>query len=90
MLSFQAEISTVFLGMSLAWDGGYRRVEVETDSDLVFDLLTSFEQDSNIHNPLILESRHVMQRDWEIQKSKVFCEANMAKDGFANWIFHQA
>lgn len=67
--------------MSLAWDSGYRRVVVETDSELAFKILTDPDQDCNSLNSLALNCRQIIQRKWEILILKVFREENKVTDG---------
>ncbi|CAN1148227.1 Putative ribonuclease H protein At1g65750 [Linum perenne] len=81
----RAEIRGALDGIRRAWDSGYRRLEIQIDSQAVVALLS--ETSSRIthsHALEVLEFQDWMKRDWEVKLSHVYLEANHAADHIAS------
>lgn len=76
--SLHAELWAVLLGLQLAWDHGFRSLILETDSQLVFGLLTRPKPFQLAHDALVSKCASFLSRDWEVTVSKIYREANFA------------
>ena len=83
--SVKAEILALLKGLHIAWDIGYRKVEVNMDSQRA---VRKTQQPCQPNQPLyfiIKECRELMTRSkWEIKISHCYREANRAADYFDN------
>ncbi|KAG7573124.1 Ribonuclease H domain [Arabidopsis suecica] len=82
-----AELWGAYYGLLIAWDKGFRRVELDLDSELVVGFLKS--EMSNAH-PLAFLVRlchGFFTRDWLVRINHVYREANRLADGLANYAF---
>lgn len=77
-----AELWAIRQGLTLAWDAGYPRVIVETDSLEAVRLV-----DDNFmvrtHRALVHDIRFLIARDWECKIQHVLREANQCADHLA-------
>ncbi|CAN1169620.1 Putative ribonuclease H protein At1g65750 [Linum perenne] len=81
----RAELRGALEGIKQAWDAGYRRVEIQTDSMAAMAILTdNSARISHTHALEVLEFRDWLRRDWEIRVRHVYREANFAADFLAN------
>ncbi|CAN1249810.1 Putative ribonuclease H protein At1g65750, partial [Linum perenne] len=72
-------------GVRRAWNSGYRRLEIQIDSQAVVALLR--ETSSKIthsHALEVLEFQDWMKHDWEVKLIRVYREANHAVDHLAS------
>ena len=83
--SVKAKILAILKGLRIAWDTGYRKVEVNMDSQIA---VRKTQQPCQPNQPLyfiIKECRELMTRsEWEIKISHCYRKANRAADYFAN------
>ena len=82
-----AELWGVYYELCIAWDRGIRRMEVEVDSESVAGFLKTGIQDSNPLSFLVRMCYGFISRDWSVQISHVYREANHLADGLANYAF---
>ncbi|CAN1166059.1 Putative ribonuclease H protein At1g65750 [Linum perenne] len=81
----RAEIRGALEGIRRAWDAGYRRLEVQIDSQAVVALLSvTSSRITHSHALEVLEFQEWMTRDWEVKISHVYREANHAADHIAS------
>ncbi|CAI0557978.1 unnamed protein product [Linum tenue] len=66
-----AELAGIVQGLRLAWEAGYRRVEVRTDSSTAIKLIQTA-ADHNPHRGLIAAARQLLSLDWEVRINHVF------------------
>ena len=72
-----AELAAVWQGLALAWDMGFKFIQLEIDSNVVLTWLI----DHNVTYPpnmipLICDCRNLMDWDWEVRVLHVYREAN--------------
>ncbi|CAN1123628.1 Putative ribonuclease H protein At1g65750 [Linum perenne] len=75
----RAELRGIIEGMKIAWGKGVRRLCVQSDSQAAVSLLCCKE-----HEALVADFVDLSSRDWEVQLTHVYREANCAADHLAN------
>ncbi|CAN1792527.1 Putative ribonuclease H protein At1g65750 [Linum perenne] len=80
----RAEIRGAIGGLELAWDYGFRRVELQLDSKVVVSMLLSSEEPEHQQAAEVLHFRNLCKRSWEVRIRHIFREANKAADFLAN------
>lgn len=73
----------------MAWDLGLKKIVLETDSASVFKILTDPTSSHLVNEEQAQRCREFLKRQWIVQVSKVFREANHDADGVANWVLNQ-
>ncbi|CAN1187375.1 Putative ribonuclease H protein At1g65750 [Linum perenne] len=81
----RAEIRGALHGIRLAWLRGFRKVEVQIDSQAVVAILLDTST-TLVHQHAIevLEFRDWLEKDWELKVKHIYREANQAADYLAN------
>lgn len=87
--SGKAELWGAWLGLHMAWEHGFRRVMLETDSSIVYNLLTTSVQDSWGEDVLVNECRSLLTLDWILDVKKIYRETNYVADGVVNWVLNR-
>lgn len=82
--AFVAELWGVLTGLELAWERGFRRVELHVDSTAVVHTLTVSTEGSMMGRILVQRIRRLLQQDWEISIAHSYREANACADCLAN------
>jgi len=82
-----AELWGVYYGLLIAWDQGFRRVELEGDSELVVGFLQSGISEAHPLAFLVRLCHGLLSKDWLVRVSHVYREANRLADGLANYAF---
>ncbi|XVE96968.1 hypothetical protein REPUB_Repub02eG0269900 [Reevesia pubescens] len=82
-----AEIQAILTGLRLAWEKGFVRVIVETDSLLAVEKIHTPVLDRDPLSRLILECKQLINRQWDCKLQHVFREANRSADILANLAF---
>ncbi|KAG7599188.1 Reverse transcriptase zinc-binding domain [Arabidopsis suecica] len=82
-----AELWGVYYGLYIAWERGYRRVELEVDSEIVVGFLTTGISPSHPLSFLVRLCHGFISRDWIVRIAHVYREANRLADGLANYAF---
>lgn len=77
------------MGLELAWQQGYRRVELEVDSAPIHSLLTLTLGPTAGLNGLVYDCRRILQRPWHVDVKFIYREANGVVDGVAKWVLDQ-
>ncbi|CAN1315860.1 Putative ribonuclease H protein At1g65750 [Linum perenne] len=80
----RAELRGVVPGLQLAWDRGYRKVQLHIDSQCAVLLLQSDDRTDHLHAATIRRARELLHRDWEVHIRQVFRESNHVADHLAN------
>ncbi|CAN1769908.1 Putative ribonuclease H protein At1g65750, partial [Linum perenne] len=71
-------------GLQLAWDWGYRKVQLQLDSRCAVSLLQSNGLEDHAHTSTIHSARYLIRRDWEVQIIHVHREGNHVADLLAS------
>ncbi|CAN1809758.1 Putative ribonuclease H protein At1g65750 [Linum perenne] len=80
----RAEIRGALAGLDLAWEYGFRRVELQIDSQVAITLLTSQAEPEHQQAAEVLHFRNLYKRDWRVNIRHVFREANKPADFLAS------
>ncbi|CAN1839814.1 Putative ribonuclease H protein At1g65750 [Linum perenne] len=82
----RAEIRGALEGIKQAWNAGYRRVEVQLDSQAAIAILLDKSASvSHQHALEVLEFRDWLGRDWALKLKHVYREANRVADYLASY-----
>ncbi|CAN1146313.1 Putative ribonuclease H protein At1g65750 [Linum perenne] len=82
----RAEIRGALEGIRCAWTEGYRKVEVQMDSQTAIVILLDRRPSIDHQHTLeVFEFRDWMNRDWELRLKHIYREANQAADYLANF-----
>ncbi|CAL9002606.1 unnamed protein product [Prunus brigantina] len=79
----EAELWGIFWGLSLAWDSGFRTVEVESDSKAAVTLLNSLTTSTHPLFSIINCCKLKMSADWSCSVRHILREQNCAADALA-------
>jgi len=82
-----AELWGVYYGLVIAWERGFRRVELEVDSKLVVGFLQTGVTEMHPLSFLVRLCHGFISRDWLVRVTHVYREANRLADGLANYAF---
>ncbi|KAL0001818.1 hypothetical protein SO802_015599 [Lithocarpus litseifolius] len=79
-----AELAALWQGLLLAWDLGFKFIQIELDSSTVLSWLTNRHA---LYPPdmmsLIYDCRSLMEQEWEMQAGHIYREANGCADALA-------
>ncbi|CAN0830456.1 Putative ribonuclease H protein At1g65750 [Linum grandiflorum] len=70
--------------MIIAWDMGFRKLEVQLDSASAVHILGDNTNMDHQHMALARRFRQLCARDWEVRLKHVYREANVLADYIAN------
>ncbi|GLT67725.1 hypothetical protein SLA2020_400120 [Shorea laevis] len=87
--AIRAELFAIWKGLTLAWEKGYRKVIIETDSLLAKQKLQSLGS-ANALYPLCRDCIELINRNWVCELRHVFREANSCADSMASSFYHLA
>ncbi|KAL5859212.1 hypothetical protein ACOSQ4_000508 [Xanthoceras sorbifolium] len=79
----EAEIWAVLEGLNMAWIGGHKKVQINSDSKDAVDMIMG---DCNANNPLlyvIQRCKELLSRDWNCMVINVYRESNYVADSLA-------
>ncbi|CAN1179373.1 Putative ribonuclease H protein At1g65750 [Linum perenne] len=76
----RAEIRGAITGLELAWEYGFRSVELQLDSQAAISLLSSTTVPEHQQAAEVIHFHNLCRRDWRISIRHVFREANKAAD----------
>ncbi|KAG7537137.1 Zinc finger CCHC-type superfamily [Arabidopsis suecica] len=82
-----AELWGAYCGLVIAWEKGFRRVELELDSELVVGFLQAGISEVHPLAFLVPLCQDFLSRDWVVRVTHVYREANRLADGLANYAF---
>ncbi|CAN1149453.1 Putative ribonuclease H protein At1g65750 [Linum perenne] len=80
----RAELHGIATGLRLAWDAGFRLMDVQSDSRTALALVLAEGSPHHQHTNEVLTIRELMSRDWVVNLSHIFQEANQAADYLAS------
>ncbi|KAI5332138.1 hypothetical protein L3X38_022266 [Prunus dulcis] len=83
----EAELWDIFWGLSLAWDSGFRTVEVESDSKFAVTLLNTLAISTHSLFIIINCCKLKMSTDWNYSIRHIFREQSCAADALATKSF---
>lgn len=66
-------------------DKGFKKVILESDSVVVINLIIKNNATMDRNYNFIMQIRRLLDRDWEVQTTHVYREANSAADWLANY-----
>ncbi|KAL9411709.1 hypothetical protein AB3S75_045333 [Citrus x aurantiifolia] len=78
-----AELWGLYQGLLLAWNKGIRWLCAEVDSRWVTQLVKNNMVNSNEFSPLIRAIQELIRRNWQVEITHVYREANFAADYLA-------
>ncbi|KAF7805662.1 aspartic proteinase-like protein 2 [Senna tora] len=78
-----AELRGVLDGLDLLWSKGFRRVVIESDSEVALDLIKNGVDQSHHVSGLVHQIRSLINQNWDAELVHVFREANHAADFMA-------
>lgn len=81
----KAELWGLLDGLNIAWDRGFRRVEVELDSLFVVNVVQQEGEAANDFSSIVQSIKELLGRDWMVNLKHVFREANKSADRMANF-----
>lgn len=67
VVSFCAELWVALIGLQLAWDNGYRKIILETDTKAMMQLLTNHSKARGINGVLLEKCKDLINREWDLQ-----------------------
>ncbi|CAN1319948.1 Putative ribonuclease H protein At1g65750, partial [Linum perenne] len=79
-----AELRGAVSGLQLAWERGYRKIQLYLDSQFAVQLLQGDDLEDHVHVATIITTREPLQRNWEVQIIHIYREGNHAADYLAN------
>ncbi|CAN1188826.1 Putative ribonuclease H protein At1g65750 [Linum perenne] len=79
----RAELRGISAGLKLAWEAGFRRILVQSDSRSVISLILNDEAPTHQHTGEVLLIRSLVRREWDVSFSHVYREANKSADFLA-------
>ncbi|CAN1845039.1 Putative ribonuclease H protein At1g65750 [Linum perenne] len=80
----RVELQGAIHGLELAWNMGFRRVELQMDSSVAIDLFMATEEPMHQHAGEVLSFRELRTRDWSINIRHLYREGNKVADFLAN------
>ncbi|CAN1170713.1 Putative ribonuclease H protein At1g65750 [Linum perenne] len=81
----KAEIRGALEGIKRAWEAGYRKVEIQLDSQAAIAILNDKKAViSHSHGLEVMDYRDWLSRDWEVDIKHIYREANYAADHLAS------
>ncbi|CAN1279411.1 Putative ribonuclease H protein At1g65750 [Linum perenne] len=80
----RAELRGAVSGLQLAWERGYRKIQLQLDSQCAVQLLQGDDLEDHTHAATIIMARELLRRDWEVQILHVYRERNHVADYLAN------
>ncbi|CAN1775820.1 Putative ribonuclease H protein At1g65750 [Linum perenne] len=80
----RAEIRGAIAGLEMAWNFGFRIVELQIDSQAVVSLLTAPGVPEHQHASEVLHFQNLCKRDWRVNIRHIYREANKAADFLAS------
>ncbi|CAN1189170.1 Putative ribonuclease H protein At1g65750, partial [Linum perenne] len=80
----RAELRGAVSGLQLAWERGYRKIQLQLDSQCAVQLLQGDDLEDRAHAATIIMARELLRRDWEVRILHVYRESNHVADYLAN------
>ncbi|CAI0382345.1 unnamed protein product [Linum tenue] len=80
----RAELIGAVEGLQLAWELGYRRVNVQLDSRCAVEILQRQQDHDHRDSAVSHHFQELMQRDWEVSLTHIYREGNKCADYIAS------
>ncbi|CAN1848688.1 Putative ribonuclease H protein At1g65750, partial [Linum perenne] len=80
----RAEIRGILAGLNMAWEAGFRRVAVQSDSQVAISLILDDDVPTHHHAGEVILIRSLLQRDWSVRFAHIYREANKYADFLAS------
>ncbi|CAN1333967.1 Putative ribonuclease H protein At1g65750 [Linum perenne] len=80
----RAELRGAVSCLQLAWERGYRKIQLQLDSQCAVQLLQGDDLEDHTHAATIIMARELLRRDWEVHILHVYRERNHVADYLAN------
>ncbi|CAN1831409.1 Putative ribonuclease H protein At1g65750 [Linum perenne] len=80
----RAEMRGAIIGLKIAWDLGFRRVELQLDSATAIALFSEEGNVTHHHSSEVLDFRELKGRDWVVSIRHTYREGNKAADHLAS------
>ena len=84
----KAELWVVYHVLLLAWDKGFRNLEVEMDSMLAFLCITGSHEEINANTTIIRDIKRLLTCKWQVTIKHIYRETNRAADFLASHAQH--
>ena len=75
-----AELKGIHQGLYLAWELGFRKIIVETDSTAALNLIESSDDSPYTHTKVVREIKNLLRRCLEVRLKHILREANFYAD----------
>ncbi|CAN1802019.1 Putative ribonuclease H protein At1g65750 [Linum perenne] len=79
----RAEIRGAIEGLVRAWDAGFRKIVLRSDSKAAVSILSNVDNLDHRHASLVEQFQALKNQDWEVSIHHIFREANNAADYLA-------
>ncbi|CAN0892042.1 Putative ribonuclease H protein At1g65750 [Linum grandiflorum] len=76
----RVEIRAAIYGLQLAWELGYRKVNLQLDSQVVVSYLNQSDISDPQHRSCILELKQLLNRHWDVLVTHTYIEGNCMAD----------
>ncbi|KAF7813360.1 putative reverse transcriptase [Senna tora] len=84
----QAEIWGVLSGLMTAWHHGYRKVILEMDSLVAFNMILGRVPEAHPFSSLVQRIHNFLSLDWVVKFQHTYREGNRAADAFASYAYN--
>ncbi|EOY13040.1 Non-LTR retroelement reverse transcriptase-like [Theobroma cacao] len=82
--AYRAELWRVLKGLTVAWDSGHRRIDLQIDNSIVVKVINLASTVTSHNYDLIQAIRRLLLKQWVIEIRRVFHEGNIVADRVAN------
>ncbi|CAN1155894.1 Putative ribonuclease H protein At1g65750 [Linum perenne] len=80
----KAELRGAVSGLQLACERGYRKIQLQLDSQCAVQLLQGDDLEDHAHEATIITARLLLRSKWEVNILHVYSESNHVADYLAN------
>ncbi|CAN1156973.1 Putative ribonuclease H protein At1g65750 [Linum perenne] len=80
----RAELRGIIIGLQIAWENGFRKVDARVDYQAILTLIKDNESATHQHVVDIAVLRELLEREWDVTISHIYREGNFAADYLAN------
>ncbi|CAN0891083.1 Putative ribonuclease H protein At1g65750 [Linum grandiflorum] len=76
----RAELRVVVHGLQLAWEFGYKHVQVQLDSQATIQFLLAEDESTYQHSFEVAQFQELLDRDWMVEVEHIYWEGNQTAD----------